>query len=96
MEGPNGEQHWSRSDFQTITSLKSFTAFDTFCDENGNKTNELPSMFWKNEFTKTETGTKVTSELTFSSEADLEKIIETGFKEGFTAAHTNLDELLAA
>jgi len=29
------------------------------------------------------------------TEADLEKIIEMGFKEGFAAAHNNLDELLA-
>ncbi len=52
-------------------------------------------MQWRNEFSKTKSGTKVTVEITFSSEGDLEKIIETGFKEGFTAAHNNLDELLA-
>ncbi len=32
--------------------------------------------------------------LTFSNEADLEKIIEMGFKVGFTSAHGNLDEVL--
>jgi hypothetical protein len=34
-------------------------------------------------------------EITFDSVKDLKKIIEMGFKEKFTAAHTNLDELLA-
>ncbi len=95
MEGPNGEKHWSRADYKSVVEQKSFTAVDTFCDEEGNATNEFPHMHWKNEFTKTETGTKVTVEITFDNENDLNKIIETGFKEGFTMAHSNLDELLA-
>ncbi|HXL58618.1 MAG TPA: SRPBCC domain-containing protein [Chitinophagaceae bacterium] len=95
MEGPEGEQHWCREDFQSIIPNKSFTAISAFCDEEGNKTSELPGMQWKNEFSKTEIGTKVIVEITFSTEADLEKIIEMGFKEGFTMAHSNLDELLA-
>jgi hypothetical protein len=37
----------------------------------------------------------VNVEITFATEADMEKIIEMGFEEGFTAAHGNLDELLA-
>jgi uncharacterized protein YndB with AHSA1/START domain len=94
MEGPDGTQIWCRVDYQTIIFNKSFTAVDAFCDAEGNKTGDFPSMHWKNEFSKTETGTKVTVEITFSSEADLEKIIEMGFEEGFTAAHNNLDELL--
>jgi uncharacterized protein YndB with AHSA1/START domain len=95
MEGPQGEQHWCRLDYQTIVPNKSFTAVDAFCDETGNKTENFPNMQWKNEFIKTETGTKVAIEITFQSDADLEKIIEMGFKEGFTMAHGNLDELLA-
>ena len=95
MEGPDGTKQWCRLDYQSIVPGKSFTSIDAFCDEQGNKTDALPSMQWKNEFSKTETGTKVTVEITFSTEADLEKIIEMGFKEGFTAAHNNLDELLA-
>jgi uncharacterized protein YndB with AHSA1/START domain len=95
MEGPNGEQQWCRVDYKSIVPNKSFTAIDAFCDEEGNKTADFPNMHWKNEFSKTDTGTKVTVEITFASESDLEKIIEMGFKEGFTMAHSNLDELLA-
>jgi hypothetical protein len=40
-------------------------------------------------------GTKVEVEITFATQADMEKIIEMGFEVGFTAAHGNLDELLA-
>ena len=56
----------------------------------------MPRMHWENEFSETPNGTKVTVEITFSSEEQLEKIIEMGFKEGFTMAHGNLDELLVA
>jgi len=95
MEGPDGEKQWCRADYKSVDPGKSFSLVDAFCDEEGNPTNELPNMHWQNEFSETETGTKVTVEITFKSEADLEKILEMGFKEGFTMAHGNLDELLA-
>jgi uncharacterized protein YndB with AHSA1/START domain len=95
MEGPDGTRHYCRLDYKTIEPGKSFTARDAFTDEQGNVLTEMPNMSWKNEFTESGNGTKVTVEINFNSEADLEKIIEMGFKEGFAAAHTNLDELLA-
>lgn len=95
MVGPDGEKSWCRVDFQTIVPNKSFTADDAFCDEEGKITQDFPSMHWKNEFTETGTGTKVEVEISFAEVADMEKIIELGFEEGFTAAHGNLDELLA-
>jgi PhnB protein len=94
MVGPDGEQSWCRADYKTNDPGRAFTAVDAFCDENGNATTDFPSMHWKNEFIPTPTSTRVEVEITLSSEADMEKIIELGFKEGFTAAHTNLDELL--
>lgn len=95
MEGPNGEQAWCCVDYQSVTPQKSFSAINAFCDEHGNKNSGFPTMHWKVDFNETSTGTKVNVEISFSSEADLEKIIEMGFKEGFTMAHGNLDELLA-
>ena len=96
MEGPEGEQNWCRADFRKIVPNKSFIGDDSFCDEKGNINSDFPTMHWKVEFSEANTGTKVEVEITFSTEADLEKIIELGFKEGFAAAHTNLDELLEA
>ena len=95
MEGPAGEQHWSRADFQKIEPRKGFVGVDYFCDEQGNKNTEMPVMHWANKFSETGEGTKVEVAITFESELALEKIIEMGFKEGFAAAHTNLDKLLA-
>src|SRR5687768_14380693 len=95
MAGPNGEETWARMDYQTIANGKRFIAIDSFCDENGNKTNDLPGMHWKSEFIPTNSGTRVEIEITFATEADLQKILEMGFQEGFAAALGNLDELLA-
>jgi uncharacterized protein YndB with AHSA1/START domain len=95
MVGPTGEKHWCRVDFQAIQRQKSFTVVNRFCDENGNANSEFPIMEWCTLFTSNGAGTTVTVEIKFDSEADLEKIVAMGFKEGFTMAHGNLDQLLA-
>jgi len=95
MAGPEGEAHWCLVNFKTIIKQNSFTGLDAFCDENGNINQDFPTMQWKVDFSKTDSGTKIRVEVAFSSEADLEKIVEMGFEEGFTSALGNLDELLA-
>ncbi|HEX6334401.1 MAG TPA: SRPBCC domain-containing protein [Flavisolibacter sp.] len=95
MEGPEGEKQLCRVDYATIRPEQSFTGDDAFCDEAGNINRDFPVMHWQCHFSGTSSGTLVRVEITFDSEADMEKIIEMGFQEGFTAAHGNLDELLA-
>jgi uncharacterized protein YndB with AHSA1/START domain len=95
MEGPDGSRHYCRADYKSIVANKSYEGLDAFCDEKGNINTEFPRMHWKVVFDKAASGTKVDVEITFTSVEDLEKIIEMGFKEGFAAAHNNLDELLA-
>lgn len=94
MIGPNGEESFCRADFDSIVPLKSYKGDDAFCDKDGNLDTSFPVMHWKINFEKSGNGTLVKVEVSFDSEADLEKIVEMGFKEGFTAAHSNLDELL--
>jgi uncharacterized protein YndB with AHSA1/START domain len=94
MVGPDGSESFCRADYHTIEVEKNFTASDSFCDEHGEPTNELPRMNWRNTFIPTNKGTRVEIEITFANIEDLEKIMEMGFKEGFAAAHGNLDELL--
>jgi uncharacterized protein YndB with AHSA1/START domain len=96
MLGPAGEESWCRADFEIVDPGKRYTGTDAFCDENGNVVNEPPGMHWQVSFAPTSTGTRVHVVITFASEEDLNKIVAMGFKEGFTAAHSNLDELLAA
>ena len=95
MQGPDGSRHYCRVDYKSITPGKFFSGDDAFCDEKGNINTEFPRMHWEVSFSSTPNGTKVEIDVSFDSEADLEKIVEMGFKEGFAAAHTNLDELLA-
>jgi uncharacterized protein YndB with AHSA1/START domain len=95
MEGPNGERQYCRADYTSVIPGKSFAGDDGFCDENGTPSKEMPSMHWDVRFNGNGPTTKVVTEISFASEADMDKIIEMGFKEGFAAAHQNLDEVLA-
>ena len=90
-----GSTHWSRADFKKIEPGKSLVGADCFCDEQGTRNPELPVMYWTVTFSKIAVGTRVEILISFESEADMDKVIAMGFKEGFAAAHSNLDELLA-
>ena len=94
MVGPEGEKHWARMDFDSVNAPKSYVGQDSFCDEQGVKNEDLPGMHWNAQFTSSGEGTKVEVTITFTTEEQMQKIIEMGFKEGFTMAHGNLDELL--
>lgn len=96
MIGPDGETHWSRADFHAITPLESFTSSDAFCDEQGNVNPAFPRSHWTNAFRQTANATRVTIRIRYETLDQLQKIIEMGFKEGFTAGLENLDDLLDA
>jgi len=95
MQGPDGSRHYSRADYKSVTPNKSYESLDAFCDDKGNVNEEFGRGLWWVQFNETEVGTRVTVEITLQSVEVLEKFIEMGFKEGFTMAHSNLDELLA-
>jgi len=94
MVSPEGEKHWAKTDFKKIDPLKSFSAGDAFCDENGNINHAFPTAIWTNEFKETSGSTVVSIEIVYGDVADLEKILEMGMREGFIAALENLDALL--
>lgn len=94
MVGPEGEKHWGKASYIAITKEESFTAKDGFCDENGTINPAFPENLWESNFTPKGTKTQVDVLLTYDTLADLEKNIEMGFKEGFTAGLNQLDELL--
>ena len=96
MAGPKGEEHWCREDFKSVTPMKSFKAVDAFCDSTGKVNDEFPKSTWVIEFSEMDNKTLVQIEMECATVADLEKYIEMGFQEGFTAALGNLDELLAS
>lgn len=94
MISPEGEKHWARLDYLKIEAPKSFEAIDTFCDDEGKRNTDFPQMSWNNEFFADGSATKVIVNITFEKEEDIQTIIEMGFKEGFAAALTNLDQYL--
>ena len=94
MQGPDGTRHYSKIDYKSIDSGKSFSSIDAFCDEKGETMNEMPVMQWTVSFKPVGDATRVEITITFDSLEDMEKIVEMGFKEGFAAGHTQLDELL--
>lgn len=96
MIGPEGTAHWCRADYQKIAPQHSYTAHDAFCDENGAINTEFPRALWQNTFTEQNGTTTVDIVIQYEQLADLEKIIELGFKEGFSMALENLDQYLSA
>jgi len=94
MVGPQGDEHWCRSDYKKVRTLKGFESLDAFCNEEGSINTDFPRTHWQTDFIGSEETTTVYVELAYASLSDLEKIIELGFKEGFTAALENLDDYI--
>ena len=94
MVGPAGEKHWGIVKYTKVIVYKLFAGTDAFCDENEIVNNAMPGTDWKIEFHKTNTGTEVRVEMTFSTEQTMQTMIDMGFQQGFSMAHDNLDELL--
>ena len=94
MQGPNGEAQWDKVEFTSIDAPAQFTATDLFIDEKGNKKTDMPSANWKNSFTKTGDRTTIVAELSFASKEDMDKILKTGFEQGFSTGLDQLEELL--
>lgn len=95
MVGPSGEQHWAKAEFKSVQPSKRYSAKDAFCDKDGNIDTTMPVGFWKVEFQKVSHSTVVSIEIKYEDLADLEKIMETGFQQGLTAAFENLDKLIS-
>ena len=93
MVGPDGTTHWSRSDYQSINPQESFSWLSAFCDSEGNMDETLSRSNWNNGFNEEQGATFVTIEITYQNIADMEMMIEMGFKEGFTAGLQNLEDL---
>lgn len=102
MVSPENVAHWCRADYKKIETKKYFQGLDAFCDEQGNINPDFPRSLWNNAFSAGRTGTAgaetTTVDVTIKYEtlAALEKIIQMGFKEGFTMALGNLDQYLEA
>lgn len=94
MVSPDGtEQRWAVQKYNSITPKTNFKLFNTFADENENL--ELPGSDWDLNFKEQDGTTTVSISIYNESLERLEKMIEMGFKEGFTMTLSSLKELLA-
>lgn len=94
MISPQNETHWCKADYKEVVPMKSYSYVDNFCDENGTISHPFPNSFWTNNFSETGEITTVNITIHYESLEALEKIIEVGFKEGFTMAMQNLDQYI--
>lgn len=94
MVGPEGEEHWAMVEYHSIEKLKSFSGNDAFANADGSINSELPQALWKIRFENEGMNTMVHTEIQYADLAQLETIIQMGFKEGFTLALEGLDEWL--
>ncbi len=96
MIGPQSDCHWCRADYEHIDPHVTFSGLDAFCDEDGNINTNFPRAHWTNRFTEKDEVTTVNIVIAYQTLADLEKIVEMGFKEGFAMAMENLDQYIQA
>ncbi|MES2812742.1 MAG: SRPBCC domain-containing protein [Bacteroidota bacterium] len=94
MVSPEGFERWAIQEYKSITPKTNFKMYNTFADENENP--ELPGSDWDYNFSEQNGVTKVSISIYNESLARLEKMIEMGFKEGFTMSIDNLEQLLAS
>jgi uncharacterized protein YndB with AHSA1/START domain len=93
MVSPENEKHWGRMNYFSIDLHKSFDIEDVFCDENGAMNTALPASKGSTVFTATEMGIRVEFKMNYSTEEQLQEIIEMGFEQGITVCFEQLNEL---
>ena len=93
MVGPEGEEHFSVQKYTSISPKTNFKMFNAFADKDENL--ELPGSDWDFNFSEENGITKVSITIFNESSDRMEKMIEMGFKEGFTMTLNNLEKLLA-
>jgi uncharacterized protein YndB with AHSA1/START domain len=92
MVSPEGQQHWSVQKYTSISPKTNFKFLNAFADENENP--QLPGSEWDLTFSEENEITKVRVSIYNESLERMEKMIEMGFKEGFTMTLNELNELL--
>jgi uncharacterized protein YndB with AHSA1/START domain len=92
MVSPEGQERWAIQHYTSISPKTNFKYLNVFADENENP--EMPGSDWDLSFTEQNERTRVNITVYNESLERMEKMIEMGFKEGFTMTMKNLEELL--
>jgi len=92
MVSPEGQESWQIQDYTSITPKSNFKFLSVFADKDENP--HLPGSDWDLNFREENGRTKVSISIYNDSLERLEKMIEMGFKEGFTMTLNELETLL--
>lgn len=94
MVSPEGLERWAIQQYTSISPKTNFKMLNAFADKDENP--ELPGSDW--DYTFSEQDGKTTVHIIIYNESldRMEKMIEMGFKEGFTMSMSNLENLLQA
>jgi len=96
MVSPEGVKQWSFVEYKSITPKSNFKCRCHFCDSEGNINREMPQSDWTVDFAESDGLTIVNIYIQHKNLSDIEKVIEMGFREGFTAILEELAEILPA
>ncbi|KFF74152.1 glutathione S-transferase [Chryseobacterium sp. P1-3] len=94
MVGPDGEKHYSQSQYGEIIEHRSLDWMSAFCDEKGMINEDFPRSKWLIGFTGVEEGTKVTVNIHYQSAEIMKKMFDMGFEEGFAMGLNQLEEII--
>jgi uncharacterized protein YndB with AHSA1/START domain len=96
MVGPDNQERWGSIDYTSISPKTNFKYAAAFCDSNGIADSNMGSSYW--DITFSEQGNSVIVDIAIKRDSlsELEKIIEMGFKQGFTSAMESLDKIFEA
>jgi len=93
MVSPEGKEMWAIHQYTSITPKTNFKYLNAFADKDGNP--QLPGSDWDYTFSEQNGKTKVSITIYNDSLERMEKLIEMGFKEGFTMTLNKLENLLS-
>ena len=92
MVSPEGQEMWQLQQYTSITPKTNFKFLSVFADQDENP--DLPGSDWDLTFTEQNGKTKVSITIYNDSLERMERMIEMGFKEGFTMTLNELENLL--
>lgn len=92
MVSPEGLEMWQLQQYTSITPKTNFKFLSVFADKDENP--HLPGSNWDLNFSEANGITKISISIYNESLERMEKMIEMGFKEGFTMTLNELNDLL--
>ena len=94
MVWPEGQEHWGLKKYTFINPKTNIKMLTSFTDKDENINAGLPTSEWDLNFSEQNGITKLSIVIKNKTLADIETIIQMGFKEGFTMILNELENLL--